>query len=171
VALISDGVCGVAVLVDGRQMAWVSLKPSGSPEVIASGELPDGCVDRPCAFEGQFAKGHRLVFASQAAADSEAPETVFAGWVLGSSIVFLELWSGAHAEIDGTRAGPAWGLEPQDCGGELGFFAMPRLQGAEGEAPPVPLASHQGLPRRDAEGEWSFETAAAACSELGLDLP
>jgi hypothetical protein len=147
----------VLTTFDGDACPWVLTRDdallelaSSAPEANAGhdGEVPPGCVDRPCDYAGKGTSIGPLVIATQRSPQSEMPDGVFLGFVAADGkLAFVDLWEDAGEDVSdaGTSLGPAHALAPFDCGGKLGLFAAPRTVAGKTVAPIPSLVAREGI--------------------------
>jgi hypothetical protein len=163
--------CPWLLRVDSGRLVLGSLDPDPLPEV--SGALPE-CGPVPCTFDGAETSLGPMVVASVPSAHSEMPARVHLGVVAPTkTLVFVDLWAGAGETVmsDSTPLGPALALAPFDCRGELGLFAVPRLDIDRELEPPAELRAREGLYALDGPEPVVAPIDRAGCKRLDVPLP
>jgi len=137
--------CPWVLVRAGEGVKLASLDIAAPPD--ASGE-PPACLHASCRYEGADTPLGPMVIATEPAAESEVPRTVFLGVVVRQTeLVFVDLWAAAGPAVveDSTALGPAHALAPMKCGDDLGLFARARLPIGETTEPPSELRAREGI--------------------------
>lgn len=170
VAQFAAASCPWVLVKQGESLRLVSLDIAAPPD--ATGD-PPACLHASCRYEGVDTPLGPMVIATEPAAQSEVPRTVFLGVVVRQTeLVFVDLWAAAGPAVieDSTALGPAHALAPMKCKDDLGLFARARLPIGETTEPPAELRAREGILELRASTATKPGTHDG-CTPLELPLP